>query len=129
LIDLLSEQPKAYTILDPYGGAMDRIGSGDLPSPHRKSNIHGIQYLIEWAADEDGHRDEYMDWLRRFYDFMGAYVAENPRTAYIDLGTNNWSDSRLNSTNKIPNPEVEATQAGGRGTSWATTTSSFVRRR
>jgi len=116
-VDLLSKQPKAYVILDPYGGAMDRIDPADLPFPHRKGNIHGIQYLIEWAADEDGHRDEFMDWLRRFYDFMGAYVAKNPRAAYInymdlDLGTNNWSDDRQ-PDNKIPNPEVEAARAWG----------------
>ncbi|CAO2205829.1 unnamed protein product [Urochloa humidicola] len=117
-VELLSEQPKAYVILDPYGGAMDRFGSGDLPFPHRKGNIHGIQYLIEWTADEDCHKDEYMDWLRRFYDFMGAYVPKNPRTAYInymdlDLGSNNWSDRRSNSISKSPNPEVEAARVWG----------------
>jgi hypothetical protein len=118
-VELLSEQPKAYVILDPYGGAMDRFGSGDLPFPHRKGNIHGIQYLIGWSADEDGHRQEYIDWLRRFYDFMGAYVPKNPRTAYInymdlDLGTNNWSDRRRSIIiNKSPNPEVEAARAWG----------------
>ncbi|KAF6986576.1 hypothetical protein CFC21_004313 [Triticum aestivum] len=93
-ISFLSKQPKAYVILDPYGGAMDRIAAGDLPFPHRKGNIHGIQHLIAWTADDDDHREEYMDWLRRFYDFMGAYVSNGPRTAYInyldlDLGTNN----------------------------------------
>ncbi|CAL5008320.1 unnamed protein product [Urochloa decumbens] len=117
-VELLSEQPKAYVILDPYGGAMDRFGPGDLPFPHRKGNIHGIQYLIEWTADEDGHKDEYMDWLCRFYDFMGAYVPKNPRTAYInymdlDLGTNRWSDRQSNSINKSPNPEVEAARVWG----------------
>uniref|UniRef100_A0A453A089 FAD-binding PCMH-type domain-containing protein n=1 Tax=Aegilops tauschii subsp. strangulata TaxID=200361 RepID=A0A453A089_AEGTS len=93
-ISFLSKQPKAYVILDPYGGAMDRIAAGDLPFPHRKGNIHGIQHLIAWTADDDDQRQEYMDWLRRFYDLMGAYVSNGPRTAYInyldlDLGTNN----------------------------------------
>ncbi|CAD6266117.1 unnamed protein product [Miscanthus lutarioriparius] len=118
-IDLLSEQPKAYVILDPYGGAMDRIGSADLPFPHRKGNIHGIQYLIEWTADDDDHKEEYMDWLRRFYDFMGAFVPKKPRTAYInymdlDLGTNNCSVQRAGSdVDESPNPEVEAARAWG----------------
>ncbi|KXG24485.1 reticuline oxidase [Sorghum bicolor] len=118
-IDLLSKQPKAYVILDPYGGAMDRVGSADLPFPHRKGNIHGIQYLIEWAASDDDHKEEYMDWLRRFYDFMGAYVPKKPRTAYInymdlDLGTNNWSGHRTdNDIDKSPHPEVEAARAWG----------------
>ncbi|KAF8670048.1 hypothetical protein HU200_051239 [Digitaria exilis] len=123
VVNLLSEQPKAYVILDPYGGAMDRIGSGELPFPHRKGNIHGIQYLIDWTAEEDEHREEYMDWLRRFYDFMGEFVHKNPRTAYInymdlDLGTNNWSGSDRRRSRKIdddgsPNPEVEAARAWG----------------
>ncbi|CAL5010266.1 unnamed protein product [Urochloa decumbens] len=118
VVKLLSEQPKAYVILDPYGGAMDRFGSGDLPFPHRKGNIHGIQYLIEWAADEDDHKDEYMDWLRRFYAFMGAYVPNNPRTAYInymdlDLGSNNWSNRQSDSISNSPNPEVEAARVWG----------------
>ncbi|XP_066326017.1 berberine bridge enzyme-like D-1 [Miscanthus floridulus] len=118
-IGLLSEQPKAYVILDPYGGAMDRVGSGDLPFPHRKGNIHGIQYLIEWMADDDDHKEEYMDWLRRFYDFMGEYVPKKPRTAYInymdlDLGTNNWfGHGAGGAADESPNPEVEAARAWG----------------
>ncbi|CAO2189687.1 unnamed protein product [Urochloa humidicola] len=117
-VELLSGQPKAYVIFDPYGGAMDRFGPGDLPFPHRKGNIHGIQHMIEWTADEDGHKDEYMDWLRRFYDFMGACVPKNPRTAYInymdlDLGTNKWSDHRSNSISNSPNPEVKAARVWG----------------
>jgi hypothetical protein len=49
---------------------------------------------------------------------MGAYVPKNPRTAYInymdlDLGTNNWSDRRPDSTGQVPNPEVEAARAWG----------------
>ncbi|XP_062191026.1 berberine bridge enzyme-like D-2 [Phragmites australis] len=119
-VGLLSKEPKAYVILDPYGGAMDRIGSTDLPFPHRKGNIHGIQYLIEWTTADDRNREEYMDWLRRFYDSMAAYVANNPRTAYInymdlDLGTNNWSGHLhlIESPNTNPNPEVEAARVWG----------------
>jgi FAD/FMN-containing dehydrogenase len=115
-VGLLSEQPKAYVILDPYGGAMDRVGSAVLPFPHRKGNIHGIQYMVEWTAGDDGRREEYMDWLRRFYDFMGAYVATEPRAAYVnymdlDLGTNDWSDA--DADERSPNPQVEAARAWG----------------
>jgi len=119
-VDFLSKQPKAYVILDPYGGAMDRIGAADLPFPHRKGNIHGIQYLIEWTADDDGaYREEYMDWLRRFYDFMGTFVSNSPRTAYInyqdlDLGTNDWSRPRMIEVEDgSPNPQVEAARTWG----------------
>jgi hypothetical protein len=116
-VEFLSRQPKAYVILDPYGGAMDRFGAADLPFPHRKGNIHGIQYLIEWMSDDDGHSEEYMDWLRRFYDFMGPFVSSSPRTAYInyldlDLGTNTWSVPRIDEGG-IPNPQVEAARSWG----------------
>ncbi|CAM0911191.1 unnamed protein product [Alopecurus aequalis] len=116
-VDFLSKQPKAYVILDPYGGAMDRIGAADLPFPHRKGNIHGIQYLIEWMADDEGHREEYMEWLQRFYDFMGPYVPNSPRTAYInyqdlDLGTNNWSGPTIDEDGSA-NPAVEAARTWG----------------
>lgn len=116
-IDFLSKEPKAYVILDPYGGAMDRIEATDLPFPHRKGNIHGIQYLIDWTADEDSHRDSYMDWLRRFYDLMGAYVSNGPRTAYInyqdlDLGTNDWSGLMAKGDDENANP-VETARIWG----------------
>ncbi|KAM0869391.1 hypothetical protein ACQ4PT_040720 [Festuca glaucescens] len=116
-VEFLSGQPKAYVILDPYGGAMDRFGAADLPFPHRKGNIHGIQYLIDWMSDDDGHSEEYMDWLRRFYDFMGPFVSSSPRTAYInyldlDLGTNSWSVPRIDEDG-IPNPQVEAARSWG----------------
>uniref|UniRef100_A0A0E0LRG6 FAD-binding PCMH-type domain-containing protein n=1 Tax=Oryza punctata TaxID=4537 RepID=A0A0E0LRG6_ORYPU len=117
-IDLLSKQTKAYVILDPYGGAMDRIGSANLPFPHRRGNIYGIQYLIEWTADNDDHREEYMDWLRRFYQFMGSYVPNSPRAAYInymdlDLGMNNWSNLQMYGGDGSPNPQVEAARVWG----------------
>uniref|UniRef100_A0ACD6AJF3 Uncharacterized protein n=1 Tax=Avena sativa TaxID=4498 RepID=A0ACD6AJF3_AVESA len=117
-VDFLSKQPKAYVILDPYGGAMDRFGPADLPFPHRKGNIHGVQYLIDWMEEDDGHREEYMDWLRRFYDLMGPYVSNSPRTAYInyqdlDLGTNSWSGSSVMNDDGTPNPEVEAARTWG----------------
>ncbi|KAK3122777.1 hypothetical protein QOZ80_8AG0618160 [Eleusine coracana subsp. coracana] len=121
-MDLLAKQPKAYVIMDPYGGAMDRVGPADLPFPHRKGNIHGVQYMIEWTAEDDVHgEEEYMDWLRRFYDFMGPYVSNSPRAAYInymdlDLGTNNWSsaiDDGGDGESSSPNPEVEAARVWG----------------
>ncbi|KAF0900678.1 hypothetical protein E2562_034384 [Oryza meyeriana var. granulata] len=117
-VDLLSTEPKSYVILDPYGGAMDRIGSGNLPFPHRRGNIHGIQYLIEWMANDDHHREDYMDWLRRFYEFMGVYVPNSPRTAYInymdlDLGINNWSNLQMLGGYESPNPQVEAARVWG----------------
>ncbi|XP_008811406.4 reticuline oxidase-like [Phoenix dactylifera] len=93
-VDLLSRQPKAYVIFDPYGGAMGRIGSGDLPFPHRGGNLYGIQYRIDWREGEDGMA--YVAWLRRLYEYMGCFVSKNPRAAYVnyvdlDLGTIEWT--------------------------------------
>ncbi|XP_008811405.2 reticuline oxidase-like [Phoenix dactylifera] len=93
-VDLLSMQPKAYVIFDPYGGEMGRIGSGDLPFPHRGGNLYGIQYMIDWLEGEDGMA--YVAWLRRFYEYMGRFASKNPRAAYVnyvdlDLGTIKWT--------------------------------------
>lgn len=92
-INLLSQEPKAYIILDPYGGAMNRVRPSDLPFPHRKGNLYGIQYLIEWTTEDDRKRKYYMNWIRFLYDYMKDHVSKNPRTAYVnyldlDLGRN-----------------------------------------
>ncbi|KAG1359353.1 Reticuline oxidase [Cocos nucifera] len=86
----LSTQPKAYAIFDPYGGEMGRMASGDLPFPHRRGNLYGIQYMIEWETGEGGM--EYVAWIRRLYEYMGRFVSQNPRAVYVnyvdlDLGT------------------------------------------
>lgn len=92
-INLLSQEPKAYVILDPYGGAMNRFKPSDLPFPHRKGNLYAIQYMIEWMAEDDRKRKYYMNWIRLLYDYMKDHVSKNPRAAYInyldlDLGKN-----------------------------------------
>ncbi|PKA50110.1 Reticuline oxidase [Apostasia shenzhenica] len=91
-VDLLSEEPKAYLILDPYSGAMARGQSDDLPFPHRGGNLYAIQYLVEWMDGDDSRREEYLRWIREFYDWMAPMVSDGPRTAYVnyldlDLGT------------------------------------------
>ncbi|KAM0934682.1 putative oxygen oxidoreductase covalent FAD-binding, berberine/berberine [Dioscorea sansibarensis] len=103
VIERLVVEPKAYLILDPYGGAMSRIKGGDLPFPHRDGNLYGIQYLIEWTAEDEGKGDEYMEWLRGFYEFTRGLVSKGPRAAYVnyldlDLGVNwdwNGDDARV----------------------------------
>ncbi|KAJ3690546.1 hypothetical protein LUZ61_019710 [Rhynchospora tenuis] len=95
---ILAKEPSAYIICDPYGGAMARIGSKDLPFPHRAGNLFSIQYLIDWTKAEEGMADRYIAWLRDFYAYMGSFVSNNPRAAYVnyldlDLGTNNWTTS------------------------------------
>ncbi|RCV29952.1 hypothetical protein SETIT_6G055200v2 [Setaria italica] len=84
--------------LNPYGAAMARIGSGEVPFPHRAGFLYSVQYAVDWKAAENGRAGEFMGWLREFYAFMAPYVSKNPRGAYVnyvdlDLGTNNWTDA------------------------------------
>ncbi|KAG0522595.1 hypothetical protein BDA96_07G050800 [Sorghum bicolor] len=87
--------------LNPYGGAMARIGSSETPFPHRAGYLYSIQYAIDWTAADDnaagGRGGEFMAWLRAFYAFMAPHVSSNPRGAYVnyvdlDLGTDNWTE-------------------------------------
>ncbi|KAJ3692601.1 hypothetical protein LUZ60_011696 [Juncus effusus] len=90
-INLLAQERKAYVILDPYGGAINRIGPQDIPFPHRKGNLYAIQYLIEWVAEDDQKREHYMNWIKVLYDYMQDHVSKNPRAAYV-----NYLDLDLN---------------------------------
>ncbi|CAO2187074.1 unnamed protein product [Urochloa humidicola] len=90
--------PQGSIQLDPYGGAMARIGSTMTPFPHRAGYLYSIQYTVSWGASEIDRADEYIGWLRSFYAFMAPYVSKNPRGAYVnyldlDLGTNNWMNA------------------------------------
>ncbi|CAD6246738.1 unnamed protein product [Miscanthus lutarioriparius] len=92
-------QGGGYVILDPYGGAMARIGSGDTPCPHRAGTLYGVQYKVYWDDDLGGRAaaaGEYcVGWLRSLYAFMAPHVSKAPRAAYVnyldlDLGADNW---------------------------------------
>ncbi|KAJ6800335.1 reticuline oxidase [Iris pallida] len=93
----LAKEPKSYIILDPYGGAMDRMPSHDVPFPHRRGNLYGIQYIVGWTKVDDGARYKYVAWLHEFYEYMARYVSKEPtRAAYVnyvdlDLGVVDWS--------------------------------------
>ena len=96
-------QGGGYVILDPYGGAMARIGSGDTPCPHRAGTLYGVQYQVYWDEDDGdlGGRaaaagEFCVGWLRSLYAFMAPHVSKDPRAAYVnyldlDLGADNWT--------------------------------------
>ncbi|KAJ6797349.1 putative reticuline oxidase [Iris pallida] len=93
----LAKEPKSEIFLEPYGGAMDRIPSHDVPFPHRRGNLYGIQYIVGWTKVDDGAGYKYVAWLREFYEYMARYVSKEPtRAAYVncvdlDLGVVDWS--------------------------------------
>ncbi|TKW08858.1 hypothetical protein SEVIR_6G052500v4 [Setaria viridis] len=98
ILRYMSAGPEGSIQLDPYGGAMARIGSTVTPFPHRAGYLYSIQYGVSWKASEIDRADEYIGWLRSFYTFMAPYVSKNPRAAYVnyldlDLGTNGWKNA------------------------------------
>ncbi|MQL95490.1 hypothetical protein Taro_028149 [Colocasia esculenta] len=99
--DLMEQEPKMYMILDPYGGFMGRVGSADLPFPHRAGNLYSIQYMVEWEGGDDGD-ERYLRWLRRFYEYMTPLVTQGPRAAYV-----NYLDLDLGSSKLPAAPDVD----------------------
>ncbi|XP_068319812.1 berberine bridge enzyme-like D-2 [Pyrus communis] len=83
-VKILEEEPKGYVILDPYGGVMYDISSEAIAFPHRKGNLFTIQYLVEWKEEDNHKRNDYIEWIRRFYNAMTEYVSWGPRAAYIN---------------------------------------------
>ncbi|GLJ18419.1 hypothetical protein SUGI_0326400 [Cryptomeria japonica] len=88
--EFLGEELNGYILLTPLGGRMYEIPSSEIPFPYRAGYLYSIQYQVTW---KDGSKDSaYIDWMRRFYDYMTPYVSESPRGSYVnnvdlDLGT------------------------------------------
>lgn len=106
ILNILSEEPKGYLILDPYGGIMENISSNSLPFPHRDGNIYSIQHLVEWKEEDNWRSKELMKWLGGLYDSMVGLVSKGPRAAYVnyldlDLGVIDWSNRSNVSENDV----------------------------
>lgn len=91
--NMFLEEDRPFMILDPFGGKMDEIAESQLPFPHRKGNLYNIQYRVRWEDNQEKVYRKKINWLRELYRKMEPYVANSPRTAYInyrdlDLGTN-----------------------------------------
>ncbi|KAF0900679.1 hypothetical protein E2562_034385 [Oryza meyeriana var. granulata] len=115
IIQYLSNGPRGFIQLDPYGGAMARLESSKIPFPHRAGNLYSIQYGVSWQASQNDHADEFIGWLRSFYAYMAPYVSKDPRAAYVnyldlDLGTNNW----MNATDGTSDNSVVHARSWGR---------------
>ncbi|KAM3304678.1 reticuline oxidase [Capsicum chacoense] len=85
-LDVLEKEPKGHIILDPYGGAMERISENAIAFPHRKGNLFGIQYLVDWKTKDNSvaKSNAYIEWIREFYDTMAPFVSTAPRAAYVN---------------------------------------------
>ncbi|KAL1294565.1 hypothetical protein HN51_055340 [Arachis hypogaea] len=93
-LEILEKEPKGLVILDPSGGKMHSISSDSIAYPHRKGNIFSIQYLIYWKEEDNDKSNDYIDWMKGFYDSMAPFVSWGPRAAYVnymdfDLGVMN----------------------------------------
>ncbi|XP_044468972.1 berberine bridge enzyme-like 13 [Mangifera indica] len=91
------QEDSPYSIWTPYGGMMSRISESAIPFPHRKGNLFKIQYLTAWVDGEKSD-ERHMNWLRELYSYMGPYVSQSPREAYVnyrdlDLGMNKKRDT------------------------------------
>ncbi|XP_047074052.1 berberine bridge enzyme-like Cyn d 4 [Lolium rigidum] len=87
----LAKPNAGIMITDPYGGKISSLPESATPFPHRGGVLFNIQYMNFWSAATDGSAQT--KWLKDFYAFMGPYVSNNPRQAYVnyrdlDLGEN-----------------------------------------
>ncbi|XP_027185685.1 berberine bridge enzyme-like 18 [Coffea eugenioides] len=77
----------------PYGGMMSEISESATPFPHRRGNIFMIHYAAAWDKKSNAESKRHLNWTRRIYSYMAAYVSKSPRAAYLnyrdlDLGVN-----------------------------------------
>ncbi|KAF5475438.1 hypothetical protein F2P56_007243 [Juglans regia] len=87
------EAEEAELLLIPYGGRMSEISESAIPFPHRVGNIYKIQHSVFWEEEGIAASERHVNWIRRLYSYMAAYVSKSPRAAYInyrdlDIGTN-----------------------------------------
>ncbi|KAH0460322.1 hypothetical protein IEQ34_010985 [Dendrobium chrysotoxum] len=80
-------------IIDPLGGMVAEVSETETPFPHRKGSLYDIQYITQWTEEGIETTEKHLKWIRKFYEFMTAYVSKNPRGAYLnyrdlDLGVN-----------------------------------------
>jgi len=90
ILRYMSTGPQGSIQLDPYGGAMARIGSAATPFPHRAGYLYSIQYAVSWNASDLDRAEEYIGWLRSFYGFMSSYVSKSREPRTSTTWTSTW---------------------------------------
>lgn len=96
--EMMLSDDSPMMILDPLGGKMDEISEEETPFPHRKGNLYNIQYLSYWGVNSKNESRKHIKWIRDLHKKMKPYVAQSPRTAYLnyrdlDLGRNDHNCS------------------------------------
>ncbi|CAN1149667.1 Berberine bridge enzyme-like 23 [Linum perenne] len=97
---LAVEEELSIIILEPLGGRMKEIPESYTPFPHRIGHLYNIQYLVKWEEDNDEEEEKrHIEWMKKLYDYMEAYVSKSPRAAYLnyrdlDIGTNNVDERK-----------------------------------
>ncbi|KAF3681676.1 putative tetrahydrocannabinolic acid synthase-like [Capsicum annuum] len=81
---LFLEEERPQMILEPLGGKLDEISEFEIPFPHRTGNLYNIQYLINWGDNSENVSSQKLVWMRKLYKDMEPYVANSPRTAYLN---------------------------------------------
>nr|BAK18781.1 berberine bridge enzyme-like protein [Nicotiana tabacum] len=121
-LNVLEKEPNGHVILDPYGGAMQRISEEAIAFPHRKGNLFGIQYLVVWKEKDNNNIVKsnigYIEWIREFYNTMAPHVSSSPRAAYVnymdlDLGVMDDYLLPCTSTTASANHAVERARVWG----------------
>ncbi|KAL7089551.1 hypothetical protein ACP275_13G191800 [Erythranthe tilingii] len=101
IYEMFNSGDRQMMIMDPFGGKIDEIREDEIPFPHRKGNLFNVQYLKYWGVNTKNESSKHIKWIRNLHKKMKPYVAQSPRTAYVnykdlDLGRNdeNCSYSR-----------------------------------
>eukprot|EP01018_Ginkgo_biloba_P015702 Gb_24404 [translate_table: standard] len=87
---ILLEEMSSSILFSPLGGIMDKISPSETPFPYRDGYLFDVQYKVRW---NDSRMDAYyIAWMRKLYDYMGSFMFNSPRPAYVnyldlDLGT------------------------------------------
>ncbi|KAI3848635.1 hypothetical protein MKX03_010345 [Papaver bracteatum] len=91
---LLNDEQNMMVFM-PYGGRMSEISESKTPFPHRNGTLFKILYIASPNGRQGATSDEYINRLRRMYQFMTPYVFKSPREAYV-----NYRDLDLGETSK-----------------------------
>ncbi|KAI3981123.1 hypothetical protein MKX01_032263 [Papaver californicum] len=100
---LLNDEQNVLVFM-PYGGRMSEISESETPFPHRNGTLFHIFYMASPNEKQVATSEEYINQLRRMYEFMTPYVSKSPREAYV-----NYRDLDLGQTSK--NGTASYTQA------------------